>query len=718
MKKNIVLIAFLVISIIVSGIVLTDRIQVESENKYVDIILDYREIDELAKQSSYDISWWLQRFKELGIEYVAINEETIELLEQQNYPIEYMLGKDAIKNAKLDHPNFNILKKHLEDNEVGEYDLVVLTRSQDMYDFIKGGLEGRYTEDKFDFVIGEGSYFVILKGGISEALYIENIHLKDELGKAYAAGTNFESSKLIRVGLGFSQDKIDKVEESGLKVLARPFSFYGWVGEKYLEAVIKDLTDNNMVPSMLIFGGSEVLGYSHNLDVMKDFMVENNIKLGLIETPVQRGHIEQRGLDLLTRSLNYEAVRVFSILPWMQERFQFANYSGAEEIENMMYRSVTERNIRTIYFRPFKKNKVEYVTDFNEYEKMFNRFEERIGTHGIELGMTQAMRPIRVRLIKQTLMAWGIVAAGVFLLSYLFKLKNRVKYSLFILGILGTPLAFVIRPYLMEKVMALGAAIIFPSLGMLYFCHACYNYYVSDKEMNLGKKIVTAIKDLIIVSAISGIGAIFVASILSNIEFLLELDIFRGVKFSQLIPFLIYGLIYFAYFGYNSKDIKNEPSKVKINDIKALLFDNIKVFHAIIGGILLIVGYIYIARTGHETNIQPSEFELVLRNILEENLLARPRTKEFLIAFPILMTGIFFAIEKYKALIFMTGLLAVIGQTSIVNTFSHLRTPVYLSVIRTVYSLGIGIVFGVIYILAFILLLKIVDKIKKINLYE
>ena len=127
--------------------------------------------------------------------------------------------------------------------------------------------------------------------------------------------------------------------------------------------------------------------------------------------------------------------------------------------------------------------------------------------------------------------------------------------------------------------------------------------------------------------------------------------------------------------------------------------EDVKVIYILLSAILLVIGYIYIARTGHETNVQPSTFEIIARNILEEKLLARPRIKEFLISFPALMAATYFAENKYKFLTFIMGLVTVIGQTSIVNTFSHLRTPVYLSIIRTAYSLGLGIVLGIVYVI-------------------
>jgi hypothetical protein len=91
---------------------------------------------------------------------------------------------------------------------------------------------------------------------------------------------------------------------------------------------------------------------------------------------------------------------------------------------------------------------------------------------------------------------------------------------------------------------------------------------------------------------------------------------------------------------------------------------------------------------------------MITRNFLEVKLLARPRTKEFLIAFPAIIVAVYAARHRYKTIMFLAGLASIIGQTSIVNTFSHLRTPMYLSTVRTIYALGFGILLGIAYVVA------------------
>jgi NAD/NADP transhydrogenase beta subunit len=116
------------------------------------------------------------------------------------------------------------------------------------------------------------------------------------------------------------------------------------------------------------------------------------------------------------------------------------------------------------------------------------------------------------------------------------------------------------------------------------------------------------------------------------------------------------------------------------------------------------------ARTGHEGTLQPMEIEMIIRNILEEKLLVRPRTKEFTVAFPALVLVAYLASLRFKSLVFISGLAAVIGQTSIVNTFSHLRTPVVVSIIRTLSSLAAGIGFAMVYLFLLMWLVAMLER--------
>ncbi|MFZ5969472.1 MAG: DUF5693 family protein [Bacillota bacterium] len=713
MKKNRILIAVIIVGLIAASISIFSRITLESNDKKVDITLDYVEFQKLADQSGKGLGWWFQKMNEFGVSSVALNEESFQSMIEDYKPIRADIVGNILREGDWKETYPKELVAYFNENGIDEYDVVAITDSKELYQTIKTAMKERYQTKKFTVVEGATDYIFILDGTVDEAVYLKQPEKLDSTGKPTQQTPKLYSSKLLSIGLGFDPEKIELIKNSGMQVIPRPFNYSGWSSKKLVDAFIKDIENFNIQPAYMIFAGNEILGYPDAVQQTKRYLEDKDIKVGMIETGVQREHLEQEGLYELTRAMDYRAVRVFTLWPWIQKNYKAYNYEGAEEIENTLYRAVTERNIRMIFFKPFKHNDFKYVTDVKAYEKMFASFEERIERHGMSLGEASTLGFNRVRTLYRTLMGWGIIAGALLLLDCFLPIPRKFMYGLLGAGLLGVAGSLVVLQSLGDKILALGAAVVFPSLSIMYFCGRCKQYtFKENDKTSLINIIIGGAKELLLSSLISFSGAIFVAATLSHTEYLLEMDIFRGVKVSQLTPIFLYVLIYLVYFGYKHGKENSKELGLKWKDIHALIFEDIKVIYVLIGCVLGVVGYIYLARTGHETSVQPLQIELIGRNFLEMKLLARPRTKEFIGAFPALMVAVYFASRKIKWPVFICGLGAVIGQTSIVNTFSHLRTPFYLSVVRTLYSLGFGIVLGAIYILVIEVVLKVVRMVR------
>lgn len=224
--------------------------------------------------------------------------------------------------------------------------------------------------------------------------------------------------------------------------------------------------------------------------------------------------------------------------------------------------------------------------------------------------------------------------------------------------------------------------------------------------------IADSIITLVVSVSIALLGGLYIGAILSDIRYLLEIDIYRGVKISQLLPLVIFALLYFSEFGYNRVSGNLDKSGIEKKEILAFLDISIKIKYVIGGLVLLVVGYIYIARTGHETNIQPSNIEMIFRNFLERIFVARPRTKELLLAFPSIIICVYMAYKKYSKLILPFAFAGGIGFTSVANTFSHLRTPLYLSLVRTCYGIILGAILGIVVVIVLENLIKVTRKLR------
>ncbi|MEZ0326471.1 MAG: DUF5693 family protein [Fimbriimonas sp.] len=197
----------------------------------------------------------------------------------------------------------------------------------------------------------------------------------------------------------------------------------------------------------------------------------------------------------------------------------------------------------------------------------------------------------------------------------------------------------------------------------------------------------------LLVSALSVAGALCVAGMLNGLSYYIQADEFRGVKLSVFLPIVLVGALFF----------------LRLVDWQGTLRGPITWRTAGLGFVILIGLALMIARTGNDTGAGASSLELMLRNVLDRFLYVRPRTKEFLIGHPLLVIGVGMLaayqslkaklIEnpelepRVKALGAWTTIVLMVsasGQTSIVNTMSHIHIPVLLSLAR----IGIGLVIG------------------------
>jgi glucose-6-phosphate-specific signal transduction histidine kinase len=106
--------------------------------------------------------------------------------------------------------------------------------------------------------------------------------------------------------------------------------------------------------------------------------------------------------------------------------------------------------------------------------------------------------------------------------------------------------------------------------------------------------------------------------------------------------------------------------------------------------VLLAFFVFYISRSGNSGSLLP--FEAQIRNWLEDTLNVRPRTKEIFFAFPI-MTIMIIMWKQNKWVRLMLPI-TTLGLASICNTFTHFHTPIYISLTRTIISIGVGSVIG------------------------
>lgn len=717
--KNKIIVIGIVAILMIAFSIIGGRGMTESGNKTYDVVLDYNELVAMADQSDHDVSWWLNEFKnKMGITKVGLSEENImSLMEDVEIPVSGNLMGEITKKANWRDQYPADLVSALENKGFDSYDVLIELDNSTTRDFVIGALEKRLQPDKF-FVVESGERgFAVIDGTADVTLYTEKYKEMNSQNVGFMEKIDYEGSKIMYISLGFLPEKVQIIQAAGMEIVPRTLSYNGWNDEKFGKAVISEYEKYNIKPKYIIVGGEAVIGYDDGVALAEEYLNKNNVAIGLIENTTQLQNIMQFGVEEIAKENGYNTVRVFSVWNYIQNRYQYYGYPGAEEIENTLFRAVTERNIRVIYFKPVMafKDLHTYVTDPEVYEDMFGNLETRLAKHNISFGEATIMDNQQVSTLLKLILGFGCILSGILLVDAFLPIKRKAKVILGAMGFLGVIGIYLLLPGWIELIVSFSSAVIFGCLAVTVYTKLSKDFADRlEADTKLPKIMLLAILTLVVSVLVAFIGGMFTAAPISSVNYMLEINTFRGVKAAQLLPIAYFAVAYLAYFGFGNR--KEKPGKLEFLDIKDMIETNVKVWMVLLAGVMGAVGAYYIIRTGHDSQIQVSSVEMLFRNKLEDLLIARPRTKEFLFAFPAIMMMVYTSIRKFKLWPIIFGVAGVLGVTSVVNTFMHIRTPLYLGFFRTGYSLMLGIVVGVAGIIIFEFLYKTYLKYVKNNL--
>lgn len=430
-----------------------------------------------------------------------------------------------------------------------------------------------------------------------------------------------------------------------------------------------------------------------------EYLNENGISLALVENKDQTGNEKIRRFDPNDSKL--KMVRVFELMKSFASRYAVLGYKGAEEIENILYRAISDRNIRILWITPFYDSRTgEMVTDIEEYRGVIENLARRALPHGITVGADFSSVESYTPQAPLVLGSFaGICALSVLLLGTLVKISPKFKLVFTAALFALSAAAFFAARTLALKVMAFVCVSVAPCVAV-WFLFRCAKKLMKKRPGFFGCILYTAgifAAMLLILVA----GGSFVGAILGESKYMLEFELFRGVKLSQAIP-LVYAAIMIAReFVYKKgKSVREMTSELAKNASRSKKL--IAVFSVIA---ILCAAALFIVRTGN-TILQAGELEQRFRIFFEVNCVARPRTKEFLIAWPALFAGMLFFSKNRKILGSVALFAASVGCASVCNTFCHIRAYYLLSLMRTGYGAALGLAIGLVLAAVFNLLFR------------
>lgn len=676
LKTHFILLILLALGIAGALGILSGRIRQEESNKHYDVVLDYTSLEEMAEASDYPLSYWLEFFRDLGVDKLGIQDATFKNLANRLDGKVYLESTEGIRSQFRWQDRYTGAIADWIQASQKKTDMLASCRDHDLAQWLIMALQERY----------DGSLQIIEVEGITYFC------LTGEDGVT--------GEKLAQLSLGTLPEHIALAEEFGYTLIPRTIPVEDVNGQHFLRDVIRDYQALN-VP-YFIGGGKAIAGNDDPEEAQTlflDYLESGDATLGVIETSQQSLNLEFEGLDELVAASGYNAVRVFSMWDYVQWRYQWYNYDGPQEITNCLYRAAYERNCRLIYLKMILdgEESEEYITDPEAYESLVGDFMNRMDNGGYSMKTLTSAGDHRVSFLLLLMVAVGAISGAVMMLGMLLPLKPKFTYLLTGLGCICAAGVLYVMPNTGRLILSMGGGIALPLVAAIGLGTWLQNSKGHKTDIFTGTLAATLV---------AFIGGLFAAAPLSDSSYMLEMQLYRGVKIMQLLPLAVFVLYYLKtslwdrYLGFAELPAEERKAQRKVTTDRFLeLPVKMRTLVLIGAGVLVLAvvalaGYYYLARTGHSDAVATATLELEFRNLLEYYLPARPRTKEFLIGYPCLMLFIWARRKNIPLLPFFLGLGGVIGLTSIVNTFLHIRTTFMLSFIRVGIGLGFGLVLG------------------------
>jgi hypothetical protein len=488
----------------------------------------------------------------------------------------------------------------------------------------------------------------------------------------YLIETILTYDQLKDIGIGFPADKLKLVEQAGLNAMVQVRT-WPKVTVEGLETVFGPIKN---IPNLsaIFFNDGTVPGVAEKL--LPE--VARHIKGTPTGATVTIEFFPQNGINNLALLLDKNVVRLHTI---GADELTKKNPSKIEVIDRFSL-AAAERNHRALLLRPLVSTGGEDPVAF--YSDFLDDLKAELAREGLTVGVASKFPPNPVSKSIVLLVGLGVIGGGLLLLN-----KLGFGKGLPIIGgaalLVWAGLLYAM-PDFARKLMSLASVIIFPTLAVLTF---------TKQE---GLPLSRAVQRLVVMSLFSLIGALLMVGLLADVGFMLKLDQFVGIKLAHVVPLGIVTAV-FVYLAASGDSTRER--------LESLLNKPIVVGMAAVAGVLLVAVAIYVVRTGNE-GPAVSGLELSFRTWLDNVLGVRPRTKEFLLGHPAMLALLYFGYRDNRFIPLLV--LGVIGQVSLVNTFAHIHTPLMVSLIRFGHGLWIGVLIGVVAIVAYRLLEKQVRR--------
>jgi hypothetical protein len=646
----------LLVALLACAVVAVFRVRAESNAQRVEIAMDYSDFVQLARSYNYNPSAFLIALRRAGLTSLALSEQ-----------LGANIGDDGRAYATTGAALLN--QAHL--SPLSDPLLESMVRS------------GRIARNAVYVIVDDPATFARLRTQFALHFEPKTVRvLRDR--KPWLVEVRTQIDYFNTVGLGIQTDQLALAKRLGLLVVPR-FQNDERFGAPQVAADFDAVLRSGAKVSTVVFFGlrNEVLGYpDHIEDTAAVFRAHGPrmpqpFNFGTIET-YDTSQI-QKGSVTLARDVPEQTVRVQAIAKPEMDKIKL------DDLVARYLLGVRERNIRVVYLRPWPHTDGTLSIEATNVE-MVKAIASALTAHHFRLGRATPIvanrgdNRVLIGVAALAVPSIFVLLLGVF--GWYRPWLAGAAYTLTVLLYAGGVVSH--HDVLARSVIALPGALLFEVAAILTIAAACHE----SPAPKFSDQLVRSIGWTLAVTGVALVGALTVVGIMSSPLTMDEIERFRGVKLVLLAPPVLALVLYLFDRRFNSGVEK--PSQVLGAPVRA--------YQLLVGVIIIAAGALLLMRSGNQSDIGPSPLELLLRHQLTDILSVRPRFKEFLIGAPALMLLPALTLAHRRIAGWLLALGIGVGVGDLIDTFSHLHTPLLISLQRVGNGLLIGAIIGAIVI--------------------
>jgi hypothetical protein len=646
----------LVVALLASLVVAVFRFHTESQAKRVEIAMDYTDFIALARSYNYNPAAFLIALRRAGLTSLALTEE---------------LGANVGDDGRAYATTGAALINQARISPIADPLLAALVRSNK---------------------IARNAVYLIVDDPAAYARYRQQFALNFEPKtvrvlrntKPWVLEIRTQIDYFNAMALGIPSDQIALAKRLGLLLVPRFQNDERYALPQMNAAFDAVLAQDRKVSTVIFFGlRNQVFGYPDHLDDAAAVFKEHGTKSA---TPFNFGTIEtyddsqiQKGSETLAKDIEGQTVRVQAIARTELDKITL------DDVVARYVLGVRERNIRVVYLRPWEHQDGDLSIEATNVE-MVKQIADQLKAHHFKLGRATPIPLYRGdNRILVGIAALAVPSIFVLLLGFFRWYRPWLAYAAYGLTILLYLAGIVSHHDLFARSMiALAGALLFATAAFLSIAKACSE----EPAPRFSDQLVRSLGWTLLATGVTLLGALVVVGVMSSPLTMEEIERFRGVRLVLALPPLIALCLYLFDRRFNSGI--ERPSDVFTAPVR--------VYQLFAGLVIVAAGALLLARSGNQSDIAPSHLELLLRHQLSVVLSVRPRFKEFLIGFPALMILPALTIAHRRIVGWLLALGAGVGIGDVIDTYSHLHTPLTISLMRTFNGLVIGALIGLLVI--------------------